>query len=716
MSFSVTAVGSVPLSYQWYFNGTNAIASATSSALTLGSTTTNDAGGYDVVVTNAYGSTRSAVGQLIVSLNTQPPTISSQPASQTVAPGANVTFSVSASGANPLSYQWFFSATNAITDATNATLSLSSVTSTNAGGYAVLVTNAFGSATSVVATLTVDTNALPVNPNDYINPRFANVTVTSGIKFADAINYKGSPVSLYLDVYQPTGDTSTNRPVIMWIHGGGFRTGSSRTQGYIVTYSTDFAKRGYVCMSIDYRLRDGADMPTQESELPAEQDAAHDANTALAWVRTNAATYKINTNWMFVAGGSAGGRIGCVVSYHEGPDTNVCSSCTSAGPGGVPYTDWNRSGVIALGDLWGSPEPVMRWYVLDSQDMPTCIIHGTADTTIPYQNSLDLYQGLTNVGVTVELHPIEGAGHTPSSDSRIEPWLANFFAQEWTKVLTPPAPPVTAPTVTLQSPSSVTASGATLNASVNPNGAATTCYFKYGLTAGYGSFSPTNALAAGTNAQPVSAAISGLLPGTQYHYAAVAANSAGTSTSSDSTFTTPPAAPVAATQPATGITPGGATLHGSVNPGGAATAWYFQYGLTTSYGSYTPANSLPAGTNAVAVNAALTGLFSGTAYHYQLVASNTAGTSTGGDAQFTTVTVPPPQLMAPTVLGDGTAQFSFTSTPGAIFTVLGTTDPALPVSGWTVLGPVSEGAPGEYQFTDLQATNNALQFYLLRQP
>jgi hypothetical protein len=282
--------------------------------------------------------------------------------------------------------------------------------------------------------------------------------------------------------------------------------------------------------------------------------------------------------------------------------------------------------------------------------------------------------------------------------------------------LTPPAPPVTAPAVTLQSPSGITASGATLNASVNPNGAATTCYFRYGLTAGYGSFSTTNGLTAGTNAEPVSASITGLLPGTVYHYAAVADNSAGNSTSSDATFTTAPAAPVAVTQPASGVTPGGATLNGSVNPEGGATTWYFQYGSTTVYGSYTATNSLPAGTGVVAVNAALTGLFSGTPYHYQLVASNSAGTSTGGDIEFATVVVPPPQLAAPTVLNDGTVQFAFTSTPGASFTVLGSTDASLPMSNWTVLGPATEVAPGEYQFTDLQATNNSLQFYLLRQP
>ena len=637
VSFGVTAAGSLPLSFQWYFNGSNPIANATNATLSLSSATTNDAGGYDVVVTNAYGSTRSAVGQLVVSPNTQPPTINSQPASQTVAPGANVTLSVSASGATPLSYQWYFYGTNAIASGTSATLGLANVAASNEGPYAVVVTNAYGSATSSVATLTVSTNALPVNPNDYINPRFANVTVTSGIKFADAINYKGSPVSLYLDVYQPTGDTSTNRPVIMWIHGGGFRTGSSRAQGYIVTYATDFAKRGYVCLSIDYRLRDGADMPTQESELPAEQDAAHDANTALAWIRANAGAYKVNTNWMFVAGGSAGGRIGCVLSYHEGPDTNVCTSCTSAGPGGVPYTDWNRGGVIALGDLWGSPEPVMRWYVLDSQDVPTCIIHGTADTTIPYQNSIDLYQGLTNVGVTVELHPIQGAGHTPSSDSRIEPWLANFFAQEWTKVLTPAGPTVTAPAVALGSPSGVTPGGATLNASVNPNGAATTCYFTYGLTTAYGSFSPTNFLAAGTNAQPVSAVVAGLLPGTQYHYAMVAANSVGATTSSDGTFTTPPAAPVVTSQPASDLTAGSATLNALVNPNGDTTAYYFKYGLTAGHGSFSVTNTLGAGTAALPVSAPITGLLPGTVYHFAVVAINSAGGSTSPDATLTTL-------------------------------------------------------------------------------
>ena len=439
-SLTIAVIGSLPLDIQWRKAGVP-IPSATNSALSFAAVTTNDFASYDAVVTNRFGVDVSNAATLSAAPTNQPPSITSQPLSQNVFVGATVTFSVTASGAAPLSYRWRKNGVN-MSNATNATHSLTSVTTNDAGGFSVVVTNAFGAVTSAVATLTVTpvgTNS-NVNPADYINPRFANVTVTSGVKFADVINYKGVSTSLYLDVYQPTGDTNTSRPAIVWIHGGGFRTGSSRTQSYIVTYATEFAKRGYVCFSIDYRLRSGSDMPTQESELPAEQDGAADCNTAFNWLRTNAPTYLINTNWLFVGGGSAGGRIANVFSLHEGPDTNVCNTCSSAiltnGVNLVPPVNWNRSGLIANASLWGAPEPVMRWYVLQSNDTPTVIIHGTADATIDYQNALDLYAGLTNVGATVELDPLVGYGHTPTSaNSQIIPWVANFFAGEWTKKL-----------------------------------------------------------------------------------------------------------------------------------------------------------------------------------------------------------------------------------------------------------------------------------------
>src|SRR5205814_9954879 len=83
-----------------------------------------------------------------------PPTITAQPQNRTNIVGSTATFAASASGSTPLSYQWFFGA-GAIAGGTDSTLVLTSVTASNAGPYQVIVTNAYGSATSAVASLTV---------------------------------------------------------------------------------------------------------------------------------------------------------------------------------------------------------------------------------------------------------------------------------------------------------------------------------------------------------------------------------------------------------------------------------------------------------------------------------------------------------------------------------------------------------------------------------
>jgi hypothetical protein len=82
----------------------------------------------------------------------------SQPQSQTVHQGANVTFNVAAQGVAPLSYQWYFDATNALTGATSASLTLTNVQANQAGAYTVTLTNSLGSDTSLPALLTVNTN------------------------------------------------------------------------------------------------------------------------------------------------------------------------------------------------------------------------------------------------------------------------------------------------------------------------------------------------------------------------------------------------------------------------------------------------------------------------------------------------------------------------------------------------------------------------------
>ena len=131
---------------QWQFNGA-AISSATATSYLLPSAQSTDAGSYSVVVTNSVGSVTSAVATLIVLV---PPSISAQPQDQSVLVGNCGTFSVTADGTAPLYYQWQW---NGVPQAGGT--ALSSSTWCNAGSCSVVITNAAGSVTSAVATLTL---------------------------------------------------------------------------------------------------------------------------------------------------------------------------------------------------------------------------------------------------------------------------------------------------------------------------------------------------------------------------------------------------------------------------------------------------------------------------------------------------------------------------------------------------------------------------------
>ena len=85
-------------------------------------------------------------------------------------------------------------------------------------------------------------------------------------------------------------------------------------------------------------------------------------------------------------------------------------------------------------------------------------------------------------------------------------------------------------------------------------------------------------------------------------------------------------------------------LHGTLNPNGSATTYFFQWGLTTAYGVDSVARSAGHGTKAVAVSITARALIPGTTYHYRLVATNGAGTTIGGDRAFTTAGNPPPTV------------------------------------------------------------------------
>jgi hypothetical protein len=226
------------------------------------------------------------------------------------------------------------------------------------------------------------------------------------------------------------------------------------------------------------------------------------------------------------------------------------------------------------------------------------------------------------------------------------------------------------PAVTTGKASSVHDTAAALNGLVNPNGSGTEYVFSYGPTTAYGANTPPRAVGSGAKPLAVTSGVSGLIPGTLYHYRIAAINRYGTTFGADRTFTTtghPPAAVV--TGPPASVTQNTATPTGTINPEGAATTWEVQYGTTTNYGLQTAQQTLPAGTTPDPVSAQLVGLASATLFHYRIVAFHKVGPpSIGADATFFTEPLvrPKDRIAARTTpKRDRRSPYSFT-TDGAI--------------------------------------------------
>ncbi len=152
VTFDVVHGGTGPFTYQWRKNGV-VISGATQPTYTIDPVIASSAGNYSVTVSNACSSPTSGSGTLTVNASQFAPTITTQPASQAICFGNPVTFSVVASGTAPLSYQWTKDGVN-IPGATSSSYTDPSVQASDAGGYAVVVTNTCGSRTSQTATLT----------------------------------------------------------------------------------------------------------------------------------------------------------------------------------------------------------------------------------------------------------------------------------------------------------------------------------------------------------------------------------------------------------------------------------------------------------------------------------------------------------------------------------------------------------------------------------
>ncbi len=209
----------------------------------------------------------------------------------------------------------------------------------------------------------------------YVDPIFETVDITSDIPFGHAVNNRGQLQELQLDLYRPSGDRARNRPAVVFAHGGGF-VGGDKADGEQVRYLTGMAQRGYVVMSIDYRVRPrgtpGAaggpqkivDEYTGDSQIIT--DAQHDMQAAVRWVRGNARELRIDSNTVIASGSSAG----AVTAMQTGFNPEDPGASGNPGP---------SSTVAAVVSLWGAGNP----NDIEAGAPPIIDFHGAQDVPVP---------------------------------------------------------------------------------------------------------------------------------------------------------------------------------------------------------------------------------------------------------------------------------------------------------------------------------------------
>jgi dienelactone hydrolase len=142
-----------------------------------------------------------------------------------------------------------------------------------------------------------------------VDDAFAGASVSDAVLYSSVTDAFGVH-NLRMDIYQPRGDTGSNRPAIVWVHGGNFRTG---TRSQLASFATDFAIKGYVTAAIDYRLLRAFDPGAKLG--PSLAAAQSDAQAAVRYLRGHASQLGIDASRIAVAGWSAGSITAFAVGY-----------------------------------------------------------------------------------------------------------------------------------------------------------------------------------------------------------------------------------------------------------------------------------------------------------------------------------------------------------------------------------------------------------------
>jgi acetyl esterase/lipase len=260
---------------------------------------------------------------------------------------------------------------------------------------------------SALAALFILAAVLALAPAVSAAPRVTGVKVTPGIVYGQGQVTQPQPgqEDLLLDLYEPVTTSNRRRPAVVLIHGGGF-TGGSRTSADLDRVARGLALQGTVVANIDYRVVPDGPVPSARvapvlaavPDVPifvAQVAAVDDTLTAIDWLRANARQLRIKRNRLGLVGSSAGAITADHVAYtldEYGVD--------------VPR-------IRFVGDLWGGIFFDIGALAgqLERGEARLFAVHGTADSTVPVFLDDRLVARATTVGVPVEYHRVEGAGH-----------------------------------------------------------------------------------------------------------------------------------------------------------------------------------------------------------------------------------------------------------------------------------------------------------------
>jgi acetyl esterase/lipase len=255
-------------------------------------------------------------------------------------------------------------------------------------------------------------------PLRYRDAIFTQVATTADVTYGRAVDQQGTTVTLRLDVYEPASDPVDERPAIVWVHGGSFAFGNKRSPE-IVEEATTFARKGFVSVSINYRLSpNGCTQITAEC-VTAIRDAKHDAQAAVRFLRAHADEYGVDDGRIAIAGTSAGAITALNVGY--GPE--------DVGNSGNPGFDSTVRAAVSL-----SGARILT--TANAGEAAALLFHGTTDTLVPYQWALDTVAEAEAARLPVYLTTFDGAGHVPYVQHRttILDHTTNFLY--WTLDLT----------------------------------------------------------------------------------------------------------------------------------------------------------------------------------------------------------------------------------------------------------------------------------------